>query len=110
MLRKKKLVNNNSNLINDNNEIYNINELKLKGNETMNEVSFKFSDYFCCCFGIKNNRDINIRVFNFGVNFYRNQMNIINFFNIFFLTELMLTQFIYKKTNLINQAIDIPLK
>ena len=110
MFRKKKLVNNNSNLINDNNEIYNINELKLKGNETMNEVSFKFSDYFCCCFGIKNNRDINIRVFNFGVNFYRNQMNIINFFNIFFLTEIMLTQFIYKKSNILNQIIDIPLR
>jgi hypothetical protein len=81
---KKKMVNNNNNLINENNEIDNINELKLKDNETMNEVSFKFSDYFCCCFGIKRNKDINVKVFNFGINFYRNQMNIINFFNIFF--------------------------
>jgi hypothetical protein len=53
---------------------------------------------------------MNVKVFNFGINFYRNQMNIINFFNIFFLSEIMLTQFIYKKSNVLNQIIDIPLK
>ena len=69
-----------------------------------------FSDYFCYYCKRKNNKDMNVKVFNFGINFYRNQMNIINFFNIFFLSEIMLTQFIYKKANVLNQIIDIPLK
>lgn len=100
--------NNRKNYIIDNNDNNNINELKINENETINEVSFNFSDYFCCFIKKKFN-GLNIRVYNFRITFYRNQMNIINFFNIFFLTEIMLTQFIYKKSNLLNQTIDIPL-
>ncbi len=112
MCGKKKFMknSNNKNYIIDNNENNNhSNELKTIENETINEVSFNFADYFCCL-RIRKNNDENVRVFNFGINFYRNQMNIINFFNIFFLTEIMLTQFIYKKSNILNQIIDIPLR
>jgi hypothetical protein len=108
-MRKNKL----THQINYTNEIDNnkkSNELTLKKKGTINEVSLRFSDYFCYCFKRKKNMDMNVKVFNFGINFYRNQMNIINFFNIFFLSEIMLTQFIYKKSNVLNQIIDIPLK
>ena len=104
ILRKRKIKKNiSSNYNNDDHDI------KLKEKETINEVGFNFFDYFCCI--VKRvNKNFNIRVFNFGINFYRNQMNIINFFNILLLTEIMLTQFIYKKTNILNQIVDIPLK
>ena len=103
ILKRKIKKNINSNYNND------YHDIKLKEKETINEVGFNFFDYFCCI-GKRVNKNFNIRVFNFGINFYRNQMNIINFFNILLLTEIMLTQFIYKKTNILNQIVDIPLK
>ena len=99
----RKIKKSNNNYAND------AHDIKLKKKETINEVGFNFFDYFCCI-GKRANKNFNIRVFYFGINFYRNQMNIINFFNILLLTEIMLTQFIYKKTNILNKIVDIPLK
>ena len=49
------------------------------------------------------------QLFNNGVNFYRNQMDILHFFNIFFLTEIMLNRKSTKRTNILNQTIEIPI-
>ena len=76
-------------------------------NESIDEVRVNLFDYFCN-FGIENKR-ADIELFNSAINFYRNQMNIIHFFNIIFLTEIMLHHQSKKKKNLLNQLIEIPL-
>ncbi len=68
--------------------------------------------YFCCCCccGKKKHRK-NIEIFDFGVNFYKSQMSIINIFNIIFLAQIMVTNHLYKKKhNILNQIIEIPIK
>jgi hypothetical protein len=76
-------------------------------NESIDEVRVNLFDYFCN-FGIENKR-ADIELFNSAINFYRNQMNIIHFFNIIFLTEIMLNQQYNKKSNFLNQTIEIPI-
>jgi len=77
-------------------------------NESIDEVRVSLFDYFCHFGNIENKRD-DIKLFNSAVNFYRNQMNIIHFFNVIFLTEIMLNHH-SKKNNLLNQFIEIPLE
>ena len=62
-----------------------------------------------CCFGkykIPNNK---LELYNFGVNFYKNQLNITNIFNLLFLMETMLNKYAQKKNNIFNQIIEISL-
>ena len=82
---------------------------KKSENESIDEVRVNLFDFFCN-FGNIGNKRADIELFNSAVNFYRNQMNIIHFFNIIFLTEIMLSKQSKKKTNLLNQLIEIPLK
>ena len=51
-----------------------------------------------------------IELFISGVNFYRNQMSIANFFNIIFLTEVLLAQQSNRKINFFNKIIEIPIR
>jgi len=93
---------------------YTKNSTDLKGenkseNELIGEVRVNLFDYFCN-FGIIENKRADIELFNSAVNFYRNQMNIIHFFNVIFLTEIMLSKQSKKKNNILNQLIEIPLK
>ena len=75
--------------------------------ESYSIIDFNIFDYYCrFCRQRKKNE---IDLFNYGVYFYRNQMNIIHFFNIFFLTEIMLNQKNSKKNDLLSQTIEIPL-
>ena len=78
-------------------------------NDLLSNVKINIFDYFCR-FGKMMNKKGDIELFISGVNFYRNQMSIINFFNIIFLTEIMLTQQSIRKRNFFNNIIEIPLK
>ena len=53
------------------------------------------------------NKKLEIELFNFGINFYKRQMDIINFFNIIILTQIMLTQQSEKKHNILSQKIEL---
>jgi hypothetical protein len=70
-------------------------------------IDFNIFDYYCR-FGRKRKKN-EIDLFKYGVYFYRNQMNIIHFFNVFFLTEIMLNQKNSKKKDILSQIVEIPL-
>ena len=77
----------------------------LNDEHIISKIDFNIIDYVCC--GKFRNRDANIELFNFGVNFYRSQIDIINIFNLIFLTKSMLIQY-EKNKDIFNQIIEIP--
>lgn len=83
-------------------------ELNDDENNSLSEVNINIFDYFCR-FGKMMNKKADIKLFHFGVNFYRNQMNIVNFFNIIFYIDIILAQQSNKKLNFLNEIIEIPL-
>ena len=83
-------------------------ELKSSENELISNIDFKFYDYICCLGKYRHNIQ-KVELFNFGVSFYRHQMNIINIFNLIFLTKIMLTEHRFKNNNIFNQIIEIPI-
>ena len=48
-----------------------------------------------------------IELFRFGFNFFKSQMDIVNFINIFILTQIMLTHQTETKHNVLNQTIEL---
>ena len=72
-------------------------------------INFTIFDYYCLK-KINKNKKLEIELFNFGINFFKNQMDIINFFNIIILTEMLLTQQADKKQNLLNKTIELYMK
>jgi len=78
-------------------------------NEYVSSIDFNILKLFCCIEKYKI-PSTNLELYNFGVNFYRNQMNIINIFNLLFLIEIMLTHHAHKKNNFFNQIIEIEIK
>ena len=68
-------------------------DLKLLDTGRRATVNFTIFDYYCLQ-KIKNKKT-EIELFNFGINFFKSQMDIINFFNIIILTQIMLA----KQTN-----------
>ena len=84
-------------------------EIKSDENDSLRDVKINIFDYFCR-FGKMANKKTDIELFISGVNFYRNQMSIINYFNIMFLIEIMLTQQSSRKMNFFNKIFEIPLK
>ena len=77
--------------------------------ELITNLDINYFYYFCSCWKgrIKNP---NIEIFNFGIDFYRNQMSIINIFNIIFLAQIIITNFMNKNNKEFNQIIEIPVK
>ena len=71
-------------------------------------IKFNIFDYYCLRKITK--KGIQIELFNFGINFYKSQMDIINFFNIIILTQIMLTQQSEKKHNMLSQTIELSMK
>lgn len=78
----------------------------LNAEQIIEKIDFNIIDYVCC--GNFRNKNANIELFNFGVNFYRSQLDIINIFNILFLTKSMLIQF-EKNKDIFNQIVEIPI-
>ena len=68
-------------------------------------INFNLFDYYCLKKFSKKRTEIEL--FKFGINFYKSQMDIINFFNIMFLTQIMLTQKSEKKHNILSQKIEL---
>ena len=71
----------------------------------IDDLSINILNYFCNIG--KSRKKTELELFNSGVNFYRNQLNIIHFFNIIFLTEIMLNQQYDKQSSILNQTIEI---
>ena len=74
----------------------------------LSDVNINIFDYFCR-FGKLANKKVDIKLFTFAVNFYRNQLSIINFFNIIFFIDIMLPQQTNEKKNFLNEIFEIPL-
>ena len=72
-----------------------------KGNISL--IKFNICDYFC--FKKITKKETEIELFNFGLSFYKRQMDIINFINIILLTQIMLTKKSEKKN--MNHTIEI---
>ena len=68
-------------------------------------INFNIFDYYCLRRFTKKRTEIEL--FTFGINFYKSQMDIINFFNIIILTQIMLTQQSDKKNNFLNQTLEL---
>ena len=85
---------------------YNIfDDLKELDQGRRSTVSFTIFDYYC----LKNlnKKKAEIELFNFGINFFKSQMDIINFFNILILTQIMLTQQTERKRNVLTRTIEL---
>jgi hypothetical protein len=82
-----------------------INNFKLIENKSLSNIDFNIFDYYCLRKITKKKPEIEL--FNFGFNFYKSQMDIINFINIALLTQIMLTQRYEKKHNALNQTIEL---
>jgi len=67
-------------------------------------INFNLLDYYCLRRITRKKTEIEL--FRFGINFYKSQMDIINFFNVLFLTQIMLTQQSEKKQDLLSQKIE----
>ena len=68
-------------------------------------INFNLFEYYC--FNKITKKSTEIELFNFGINFFKKQMDIINFFNILILTQIMLTQQYDKKHNILNQVLEL---
>ena len=63
-----------------------------------------------CCFEKFKIPSTNLELYNFGVNFYKNQLNIVHIFNLLFILETKLNKHSQKYNNIFNQIVEIPLK
>ena len=89
---------------------YNSEDLKSNNNELISNINFNIFDYICCIGKIRK-KNANIEVFDFGVKFYRNQLNIINVFNLIFLSNIILYKHPHIKVNsFLNQKFEIPVR
>ena len=72
-------------------------------------INFTIFDYYCLRKIPR--KKTKFELFNSGINFYKRQMDIVNFFNILMLTQIMLTQqSIDEKYKYLNQTIEISIK
>ena len=86
------------------------NDIKSNEIELITNLDFNLFDYFCGCAKIRNKVE-HIELYKYGLSFYRNQMNIINIFNLIFLNKIMIMHYATKKNNnILNQIIEIPTK
>ena len=89
---------------------YNIlNDLIKLDNGGRSTINFNIFDYYCLR-KINNKKKSEIEIFNFGINFFKNQLDIINFFNITILTQMMLTQQAEQKENFLSQNIELSME
>ena len=71
-------------------------------------INFNLFEYYC--FNKITKKTTEIDLFNFGINFFKRQMDIINFFNILILTQIMLTQQSDKKQNIFNRVLELSME
>ena len=86
-----------------------LNNLKKFEEGRRTTINFNVFEYYCLWKLPR--KKTKIELFNSGINFYKRQMDIVNFFNILMLTQIMLTQqSIDKKQNYLNQTIELSVK
>ena len=68
-------------------------------------IDFNIFDYYCLRKFTKKRTEIEL--FSFGINFYKSQMDIINFINIILLTQIMLTKQSENNQNILTQKIEL---
>ena len=85
-----------------------IDDLKIFDTGRRSTVNFTIFDYYC----LKKirNKKTEIDLFNFGINFFKSQMDIINFFNIIILTQILLAKSTDKKENYLSKTIELFMK
>ena len=81
-----------------------------KEKELITYIDFSVLDYICDCKRKNKKKYQNIEIFNYGVNFYKTQMNITNIFNIIFLGHMLITNYLHQRKNIFSQIIEIPIK
>ena len=86
-----------------------LDDLKMFDKGRRSTINFTIFDYYCLK-KINKNKKLEIELFNFGINFFKNQMDVIHFFNFIILTEIILTQQADKKRNLLNKTIELFMK
>ena len=77
--------------------------------ESISDIKFNIFDFFCS-FGKIENKRADIELLYSGITFYRNLMNIIHFFNIILMTEILLNHKSSKKLSYFNQTLEIPVR
>ena len=80
-----------------------------KEDESISDIKFNIFDFFCN-FGKIENKRADIELLYSGITFYRNLMNIIHFFNIILMTEILLNHKSSKKLSYFNQTLEIPVR
>lgn len=83
----------------------NVCNCNLLENKSLSLIDFNLFDYYCLRNITKKKNEIEL--FRFGFNFFKSQMDIVNFINIFLLTQIMLTQQTEKRHNILSQTIEL---
>ena len=79
--------------------------IKISRQKDWSNINFNFLDYYCLRKMRKKN--VEIELFHFGYNFYKSQMDIINFINIILLTQIIMMRQTDKKQNIMSQTIEL---
>ena len=79
--------------------------IKLSHQKDWSNIHFNFLDYYCL--GKMKKKNVEIELFHFGYNFYKSQMDIINFINIILLTQIIMMRQTDKKQNILSQTIEL---
>ena len=82
--------------------------IKISRQKDWSNISFNFLDYYCLRKMTKKN--VEIELFHFGYNFFRSQMDIINFINIILLAQIIMMRQTDKKQNIMSQTIELSIK
>ena len=98
IFRKKKLKKERQDNTND------LTNIQTNDNDINQNIDLSILKYYFSC---KKNRNKKIELFNFGITFYRNQMSIINIFNLIFMMQILLVNYPVQKFNILNQIIEI---
>ena len=80
-------------------------QLKISQQKDWSNINFNFLDYYCLRKMTKKN--VEIELFHFGYNFYKSQMDIINFINIILLAQILMMKQTDKKQNIMSQTIEL---
>ena len=83
-------------------------DLKKFEKESFCNINFNIFEFYC--FWKLTKKKNQIELFKLAFKFFKSQMDIINFFNIIILTQIMLTQQSEKKHNMLSQTIELSMK
>ena len=75
--------------------------------EKDNVCNIKFNIFQYYCLWRYTNRNIHIELFKFAYNFFKSQMDIINFFNIIILTQIMMKKQSNEKHDFLSQIVEL---